>query len=174
MPESCCGPSTTGPLLQESGSDSGIRSEMANGNCPSCGQKGMRVDTQSVKALLAVSLAQVTQEPYLFCRQPDCPVVYYSANGAQSFATEQMRERVYQKEPGSQDVPICYCFRLTPGSISDEIVRIGRSTVVDEITKGTQAGCCACDIRNPKGSCCLGDVRALVKQLLPEGAKLDP
>jgi hypothetical protein len=164
--DDCCGPSAISIPLNASVSESDIRLETPDGNCPSCGQKGRRVDTQTVKALLAISLAQVTHEAYLFCRQPDCPVVYYSADGAQHFTTEQIRERVYQKEAQSPDVFICYCFRHTPASISDEIERTGRSTVVEEITKGTQAGYCACDIRNPKGACCLGDVRALVKQLL--------
>jgi hypothetical protein len=136
------------------------------GICPACGGKGKAVDGRTVKALLAVSLLQVTREPYLFCRTPECPVVYYSADGMQTFTTEQVRERVYQKELQAEDVPVCYCFRHTVGSVRAEIERTGGSTVVEEITAGTRAGYCACDIRNPQGSCCLGNVGALVKRLL--------
>jgi hypothetical protein len=137
------------------------------GFCPGCGEKGRSVDGQTVKAMLAVSLMEVTHEPYLFCRTALCPVVYYSADGLQTFTVEQIRERVYQKEPQAEDVPICYCFRHTAGAIRAEIERTGQSTAVDGITAGTQAGYCACDIRNPQGSCCLGNVKALVKRLLP-------
>ena len=56
--------------------------------CPSCGQKGKAVDGQTVKALLATSLAHVTHEPYLFCRTRDCPVVYFSADGEQAFTAD--------------------------------------------------------------------------------------
>ncbi len=64
---------------------------------------------------------QTTHEPYLFCRTPDCDVVYYSADGEQTFATGQIRERVYQKEPGAEDAPVCYCFGHSRGSIRAEI-----------------------------------------------------
>ena len=60
---------------------------------------------------------------------------------------------------------VCYCFRYTPGSIRAEIEATGHSTVVDAINEGIQAGQCACDIRNPQGSCCLGNVRAVVKRI---------
>ena len=133
--------------------------------CPSCGQKGKAVDGQTVKALLAISLAYVTHEPYLFCRTRDCPVVYFSADGEETFTADQMRERAYQKELDSADVLVCYCFHHTPGSIRDEIEMTGRSTVVETINAGIQTGQCACDIRNPQGSCCLGNIHALVKHI---------
>lgn len=147
--------------------------EAQAGLCPKCGERGKAVDGQTVKSLLAISLLHTSHEPYLFCSTPGCPVVYYSGDGAQSFGAHEVRERVYAKEPESDAVPICYCFRYTPGSIKQELRATGRSTAVEEITAGTQGGYCACDIRNPKGSCCLGDVRMLVKRLQAEGAAPD-
>ena len=138
---------------------------LAVGVCPSCGQKGKAVNGQTLKAMLSMSLAHVTHEPYLFCRTAGCPVVYFSADGQQWFKTEQVRERVYQKEPDAADGLVCYCFRHTPGSIRAEIEATGHSTVVDAINAGIQAGQCACDIRNPQGSCCLGNVRSVVKRV---------
>ncbi len=138
------------------------------GDCPICGQHGKLVDGQTVKALLAISLVQVTHEPYLFCANPGCAIVYYAADGEQTFSTAEVRERVYQKEPGAEDVFVCYCFRHTRDEIRAEIAATGRSTVVDAINAGIRAGACACDLRNPQGSCCLGNARALVKLLLAE------
>ncbi|GAB4542681.1 MAG: copper chaperone Copz family protein [Anaerolineae bacterium] len=156
----CCGVSEAGASTCEV---PGSRPTPAASACPSCGQKGKAVDGQTVKALLAISLAHVTHEPYLFCRTPDCAVVYFSADGEQVFTTDQVREGVYQKEPDAPDVLVCYCFRHTRGSIQAEIETTGQSTVVEAINAGIQAGQCACDIRNPQGSCCLGNVHALVR-----------
>lgn len=133
------------------------------GLCPQSGSKGRRVDSATVKAMLAVSLTEVRDTPYFFCKDADCPVVYFSEDGTQTFTVDQIRERVYQKEPDSDDVFICYCFRHTPGSIRAELIATGESTIVEAINAGIQAGKCACEIRNPQGSCCLGNVNAAVK-----------
>ncbi len=133
--------------------------------CPQCGHKGRKVDTATVKALLAVSLRQVRDVAYLFCRNPVCEVVYFSEDGLQTFSTAQVRERVYQKETLADDVFVCYCFRHTRGEIREELERSGTTTVIDDVNAGIKAGQCACDWRNPQGSCCLGNVRALVQEL---------
>jgi hypothetical protein len=41
----------------------------------------------------------------------------------------------------------------------------GRIAIVDDINTGINAGQCACDVRNPQGSCCLGNVRGMIKRL---------
>lgn len=133
--------------------------------CPACGHKGKAVDGATIKAMLAVSLLAVRETPYLFCREADCPVAYFSADGTQTFMTDQLRERVFQKEPDSDDVFVCYCFCHTPGSIRDELVETGHSTVLDVINAGIKAEQCACGLRNPQGACCLGNVGAVVKRV---------
>jgi len=113
--------------------------------------------------MLALPLTEVRDMEYRFCRTPDCPTVYYSEDGQQRFREDDLRERVHQKHPHDDDVFVCYCFRHTPLSIRSEILTTGGSTVVETITAGIKAGQCACDIRNPQGSCCLGNVRAVVE-----------
>ena len=135
------------------------------GTCSSCGHKGKAVDGVTVKAMLEVSLLAVRDVAYFFCKEADCPVVYFSADGTQTFTTEQLRERVFQKEPEADDVFVCYCFRYTPGSNRAELIETGQSTVVEAINVGTKSGQCACDLRNPHGACCLGNVGALVKRI---------
>lgn len=136
--------------------------------CPSCSQKGKTVGTQTVKALLAISLEAVDENTtYRFCRTPDCAVVYFDE--ASNFFTEaHLRERVHQKHPQAEDVPVCYCYQHTPGSIRAEVAARGETDVVAWVTAGTKAGTCACDIRNPQGSCCLGNVGKVVKLILAE------
>lgn len=82
------------------------------GKCPTCGKSGHVVDGATVKSMLAVSLRHVQNIIYHFCANADCYVVYYSED-AQTFTTHEVRERVYQKEPESDDVLICYCFQHT-------------------------------------------------------------
>jgi hypothetical protein len=129
---------------------------------------GKLIDTLTLKALLARPLTEVRETEYRFCRAPDCPTVYYSANGAQLFTEPELRELVYQKHRMDEAVLVCYCFQHTLGSIRAEFARTGKSTVLEQINAGIQAGQCACDIRNPQGTCCLGNVRALVQQLEQE------
>ncbi len=135
----------------------------ASGVCPLNRQVGKPVEGQTVKALLSVSLRAVNAREYHFCGDAHCPVVYFSSDGRQAFTTSDLRERVYQKEPSGPDVLVCYCFQHTLGEIqaADQATR---QAILANITRGIQAGQCACDLRNPQGSCCLGNVRALMRQ----------
>lgn len=136
--------------------------------CPTCGQKGKKVDSLTLKAMLDVSLLAVRDVPYNFCRTSDCPVIYFAADGVQVFTKDQIRVPVHQKEPADDNVPVCYCFHHSPATIRAELLATGRSTVVEEIEAGIKAGQCACEIRNPQGSCCLGNVGTVVKRVVGE------
>ncbi len=151
--------------------------ELASGGigaCPRCRERGKPVDSITVKSMLAVPLTQIRDVEYRFCKSPRCPVVYFPADGQDYFAQEHLRELVHQKHLTSDDVPVCYCFRHTPGSIRREFLETGTVTVIERITEGIQSGKCACDIRNPQGSCCLGNVRAVVKQARPGESQQSP
>ena len=138
-------------------------------NCPICGKKGKKVGIETVKAVLAVTLHEIQPDShYLFCRTADCSVVYFTDDGEQTFTEDELREKVYQKHPDDDDVFVCYCFRHTPGSIRAELLETGQSTVIETVTAGTKVHECACEIRNPQGSCCLGNVRAAVKHVMQE------
>jgi hypothetical protein len=89
--------------------------------------------------------------------------VYFSPDGEQTFTAEQVRERVYQKEPDAEEVFVCYCFRHTVGAIR-AVSPETRAALVDDINTGIHAEQCACDLRNPQGSCCFGNVRRVIKQ----------
>ena len=164
MPETCCCPPEAGNAVCELPSETIARPPRTANTCPECGQIGKLVQGQTVKALLAVSLREVREGDYLFCRMQTCPVAYFSSDGTQVFMTMQVRERVYQKEPDADDVFACYCFRHTVGEIRT-VSSTNRADLVDDINTGIQAGQCACDLRNPQGSCCLGNVLGLIKQL---------
>ena len=45
-----------------------------------------------------------------------------------------------------------------------------RQSIINEIKAGIKANQCACDLRNPQGSCCLGNIQRLIN--LTEEAKI--
>lgn len=47
----------------------------------------------------------------------------------------------------------------------------GKSTAVAKITEYVEAGKCACELRNPQGSCCLGNVAQAFRQSAKERNK---
>ncbi len=134
----------------------------AENTCPHCGEPGKAVDEATLKSILSSSLRIIRKTQYFFCRTTACPVVYFSSDGEQVFTTKQVRERVYQKEPNVEDVFVCYCFRHTVGEIRNGSPE-ERLAILGDINAGIKAEQCACDWRNPQGSCCLGNVREVIK-----------
>lgn len=131
--------------------------------CPQCARAGAAVDTMTIKALLACSLAAVTAPAYRFCPTPTCPVVYFAVGTPQHFATTDLREVVYQKAATQETTFVCYCFRYTVGDLALAGHHGTTHEVLATITAGIKAGACACDLRNPQGACCLGNVRAQLR-----------
>lgn len=127
--------------------------------CPGCDRRGRAVSLVTVQAQVAISLHALAAPSYWFCATRDCPVVYFAAD-VPAITRDQIRERVFQKEPLG-DVLVCYCFRYPVGLLlqSDQEQR---AAILAEVVAGTQHGRCACAIRNPQGSCCLGNVRRLL------------
>lgn len=134
------------------------------GRCPDSCSVGKAVDRQTVKALLIESaLQRLTAGNYRFCPDADCDVVYFSADGGR-FATADVRVGVWQKLPfGARQV--CYCFGESDASIHVEIEATGASSAEARIREHIAAGRCACDVRNPRGACCLADVIAAIKRV---------
>lgn len=161
MSESCnCSPSAGSDVCELN-----VLPKTSQAACPTNQKVGKRINTQTIKAMLALPLTEIHAIHYWFCSDLACPTVYYSGDGLQTFSEKDLRERVHQKHPDDEDTLVCYCFQHTPKSIRAEIDELGKSLVVESITAGIQAEQCACDIRNPQGSCCLGNVRQIVNTL---------
>jgi len=67
-------------------------------------------------------------------------------------------------------VYVCYCFRHTVGELLASTPLTSKA-ILDDIESGIQAEQCACDLRNPQGSCCLGNVRGVLKNQLQMAAR---
>ena len=132
--------------------------------CPICGEPGTAVQPQTVKALLTeIALRHIQNTHYRFCPNPSCEAVYFGDAG-DCYNTSDVRVAVWQKETAGARL-LCYCFGETESAIRAELVGQGNSAVVDRIREHITAQRCACDVRNPRGACCLGDVIAAVKRM---------
>lgn len=137
--------------------------------CPQSGTKGLAVDLLTVKVLLReLALAAVREGPYRFCRDPTCAVVYFD-NAGHVFTTTDLRVPVWQKQPAGSRM-ICYCFNENETSMAQEYARTGRCHASLRIRNHIAAGRCACEVRNPRGACCLGDVMKAVARIEAECA----
>lgn len=136
--------------------------------CPICSTVGTSVEVVTLKALLTPDgLRRGVPDAPRFCATEACPVVYFDNAAAVTFAEAELTVRVHAKHPADMRVPVCYCFGYTPGMIEQEIARTGASSTRAVIAADVQAGHCACEVKNPKGACCLGDV-ARVEQRAQE------
>src|SRR5690606_3948178 len=89
--------------------------------------------------------------------------IYTTTWDSSPFRTADVKVPVYQKDPG-EDVPVCYCFGWTRRRIRDELAQTGKSTASATIAAHVKAGRCGCEVNNPQGACCLGNVQAVVRQ----------
>jgi hypothetical protein len=123
---------------------------------------GKPVKLATVKSLLTYeALARLQpEEVFFFCADPACATVYYSSR--QTFTTDDVRVKVYPKDPSSE-TPLCYCFGWNKARLDEQIQR-NQVSAVQEIRGHIKAKRCACELRNPQGSCCLGNVIAYLHE----------
>lgn len=110
-------------------------------------------------------IAAVEAGPFAFCRSPDCSVVYFNATGT-ALSLDDVRQRPTVK--ASANPQLCYCFGFDTEMARAEIRATGQCTVPSRIAAEMKADRCACEIRNPQGSCCFANVTAAVKRELAD------
>ncbi len=130
------------------------------GLCPECGRKGKSVRMLTVKSLIQ-DHARVTPGDYLFCRTPACAVVYFSDR--EVFRKPDVKLPVGLKET-EDPVPLCYCFDYSRADILRDVQAKGSTDILKRIKTEVEAGYCACEVKNPSGACCLGDVTRAIQE----------
>lgn len=134
--------------------------------CPACGSPGRPVETITLKALLRASaLPRLGHAVHRFCASVDCDVVYFA--GHESYGRHDVRVPVFQKQtPGRRTV--CYCFDVGEEDLRREAAVPPREPAFARITRLVGEGRCACEVRNPQGTCCLGNVSRVMAALEEE------
>ena len=136
--------------------------------CPVNGARSKRVDLLTVRSLVRQLPLGMPNTDYYFCEAADCDVVYFAFDAqAPMFRRGDLLVRVGSKET-EDPIPVCYCFGFTRSDIENEFTATGSSTIGERIKTEVKAGNCACDVKNPSGKCCLGDVTRIVKHKLSQ------
>ena len=132
--------------------------------CSRCGQPGTAVSLLTLKHQVKLPhLAAVEAGPFAFCRSPECPVVYFNASGIGLTLTDVRQVPTVKK---TDNPLLCYCFGFDLEMARAEIRATGRCTVPEHIAAEMKAERCACEVRNPQGSCCFANVTAAVNREL--------
>jgi hypothetical protein len=140
----------------------------ARAECPISKTPSRKVQRRTLEHLLkSEKVGSIQDVQYYCCIEPSCDIVYFSNENVPYFSVGDVKVKVFAKDKGD-DVNVCYCFDWTHGRIKEEIFRTGESSAAFEIAREIKAGNCACDIKNPKGECCLGDVNSVLKTILQE------
>lgn len=130
--------------------------------CPACYQKGRSVQMITLKAMLKPKALRTIypESTYAFCSNSSCDVVYFS--DMQTLDKTTLKVPVFQKDK-ALDVPVCYCFGWTREGIIKAVQENQLPT--DHIRGQVQANRCGCEVNNPQGTCCLGNVNSFIQDL---------
>ena len=131
------------------------------GICPGCATKAKSVATLTVKSLVRDHTRVSADSSYWFCRTPECDIVYFSDKAA--FYKPDLKVRVGLKEQ-EDPIPLCYCFGYDRQDVRRDIEAQGTSDIPGRIKVEVQAGFCACEVKNPSGDCCLGDITRAIEE----------
>ncbi|MCZ6768140.1 MAG: hypothetical protein O7D93_02715 [Acidobacteria bacterium] len=146
MSDSCCSPSQK-PLALRS--------------CPVSDFRGKPVEWLTIAALAARRVPP--RQDFWMCKDPDCDVVYFGEDGTLMLTSDLHVIPSFKGAPSRNDL-VCYCFLYSCQEIEDELRASGETTIFDRITAEVKAGNCACEVRNPSGQCCLGDVKKAIQE----------
>ena len=58
---------------------------------------------------------------------------------------------------------VCYCFQHTGKEIKADFIKHNKSLIEINVRQKVKENLCSCKILNPKGKCCLGDIRKVIK-----------
>jgi len=162
MPESCCSTAKDGACSLPPS-----KPEV----CPACGKKGKPVAVLTVKSLVRDHTRVPALVSYSFCRTADCEVVYFSDPAV--FKRPDLKVRVGIKE-AEDPVPLCYCFDYSREDVRRGIESTGSTPILDAIKAEVQGNFCACEVKNPSGACCLGDITRAIQEAEKRAAETLP
>lgn len=133
----------------------------AGQTCPVSNTPIMPVGMLTVR--LHTLLTELPETSFGFCEAARCPVVYVGADGT-LIDKAHVRTRVGVKET-EEPILVCYCFEFTAAQIAEDVREHGLSTIRDYIQAQVRAGRCRCEMTNPSGRCCLGNLGRILSSI---------
>jgi len=132
--------------------------------CPKCHEKAKGVLAKTVEHLLTHEAKEKCDsfDGFYYCKTPSCEVVYFREG--EILTQNDMSVTVGLKE-GATPATVCYCFEWTKEKITEELKATGETTALEDIKAKMENPGCSCEILNPSGGCCLGDVGKAIKEI---------
>ncbi len=137
----------------------------SNVNCPSCKNKAKNVKLITPKSLLKPYALETldAKESHYFCSNKACDVVYFDKNNKKHLISD-IKVAVHQKDD-SATTPICYCFDWTKEKIRHYVENELSPNPLEHIRENIKENRCGCEVNNPQGSCCLGNVTIYIRNM---------
>jgi len=134
-------------------------------SCPSCNTKGNKLKIITLKSMLKPSVLDSLNPSltHYFCSTIDCDVVYFDTE-KKMYLKSEVKVSVHQKDD-SHTVPVCYCFGWTKEKIKKHEEQELSPKPLEYIRENVKADRCGCEVNNPQGSCCMGNVTKYIKSL---------
>lgn len=141
MSDSCCSTNTSTKTKQI---------------CPECSStcKSVGMPTLYHQVRFPENQSIVT-DCYYFCPAKTCPIAYFS-NADNTIPKLHLRS--YQS---IHNDALCYCFDIDAEQYLSALKDQRAEPIKAFVMQRTQAGECACEIRNPSGQCCLANFKRL-------------
>ena len=132
--------------------------------CPQCGEKAKGVLGKTFEALVTDETKAKFScfDGFYYCKTSTCKVVYFRNN--EILTQDDMNVIVGLKE-GAKPATVCYCFEWTKEKIKAELEATGETKALEDIKAKMENPGCSCEILNPSGGCCLGDVGKAIKEI---------
>ncbi|MCL6480254.1 MAG: hypothetical protein K6U02_00870 [Firmicutes bacterium] len=128
---------------------------------------GQKRGIRTVKALVRQLPFRMPPAQYYFCTAPDCDVVYFASDpAAPVFRRGDLLVAVAPSRPQAPDT--------SATAWHHRGVHLGESRTVESVHgcaehRGrSESGNCACELKNPSGRCCLGEITQAERKALTQ------
>jgi len=132
--------------------------------CPSCNQKAKVVPTSAINHFLKDDIKKniTSLEGFSFCSTSSCELVYFKNTFV--IHISDVKYSIGFKN-NSHPSTVCYCFNWTKEKIQKQLKEKGTTTALEEIKEEIKNKKCLCEIKNPKGKCCMSDVKKTINEI---------
>jgi len=132
--------------------------------CPNCGEKAKGILGKTLDALLTTQTKNslVCLDGFYYCKTATCKTVYFRD---EITLTQESVEVVVGLKEGANPATLCYCFEWSKERIKKELLDTGKTIALDDIKAKMENPGCSCEVMNPSGGCCLGDVTQAIKEI---------
>ncbi|MEG0440166.1 MAG: (2Fe-2S)-binding protein [Solibacillus sp.] len=136
-----------------------------DGVCPTCNNKAKNVKLITLKSLLKPTALETLNANvnHYFCSSKECDVVYFDADN-KKYLTTDIKVAVHQKDD-HVTTSICYCFDWTKEKLEKYVKQELFPNPIEHIRENIKENRCGCEINNPQGSCCLGNVTKYIRSI---------